>query len=441
MKKLYSLFLMALTAIAVNAQSVTLSADVAVEDDNGTALADGTTTFNAEIDGNTIKISDFPGISDLELYVLSDGEVGCNALGTWYSGTFNFAGLEYTKYYLYNNADYPAFEWSTYEGKQYITTQLITYNYDYVNIDIEVPEGFVPREIGDVLNASAVDTSYKYHDADMCGVWYDDHLEVSKIFGTATNINIYWDNQTGKVTTTIPQAWRSGYYEFNNEGYYYLRDFYQGTYHECNSDVYGKYLKLYIELATSTSTQLWVYIYFPDTENDDKETVESTIDMKTWTAYNSKYTDYNVPVTAQGTKYTIENFLDSDFTLEVKGDVESKGTITSNLPVDRLKKTFYIDDVKFTYMAEHSEADNEWVGDAMAVYFQLYSSSIGDWTWVTTYIYPNTLKDGVENITVDDSNAPIEVFNLNGVRMNSENLPAGLYIRRQGRNVSKVVIR
>jgi hypothetical protein len=51
------------------------------------------------------------------------------------------------------------------------------------------------------------------------------------------------------------------------------------------------------------------------------------------------------------------------------------------------------------------------------------------------------LKSGVEDITVDDSNAPVEVFNLNGVRMNSENLPAGLYIRRQGRNVSKVVIR
>jgi hypothetical protein len=186
---------------------------------------------------------------------------------------------------------------------------------------------------------------------------------------------------------------------------------------------------------------LWVYIYFPDTENDDKETVESTIDMKTWTAYNSKYTDYNVPVTAQGTKYTIENFLGSDFTLEVKGDVDSKGTITSNLPIDRLKKTFYIDDVKFTYMAEHSEADNEWVDDAIALYFQLYSSSIKDWTWVTTYIYPNSLKSGVEDITVDDSNAPVEVFNLNGVRMNSENLPAGLYIRRQGRNVSKVVIR
>ncbi len=46
---------------------------------------------------------------------------------------------------------------------------------------------------------------------------------------------------------------------------------------------------------------------------------------------------------------------------------------------------------------------------------------------------------GVEDITVDDPNAPVEYFNLQGMRV--ENPGTGVYIRRQGENVSKVIIK
>lgn len=46
---------------------------------------------------------------------------------------------------------------------------------------------------------------------------------------------------------------------------------------------------------------------------------------------------------------------------------------------------------------------------------------------------------GVEGVTVADENAPVEFFNLQGIRV--ENPENGLYIRRQGNSVSKVVIR
>ena len=46
---------------------------------------------------------------------------------------------------------------------------------------------------------------------------------------------------------------------------------------------------------------------------------------------------------------------------------------------------------------------------------------------------------GISSIVVDDANAPVEFFNLQGVRV-SDPTP-GLYIRRQGNNVSKVIIR
>jgi hypothetical protein len=38
-----------------------------------------------------------------------------------------------------------------------------------------------------------------------------------------------------------------------------------------------------------------------------------------------------------------------------------------------------------------------------------------------------------------DASLPIEYFNLNGVRVNSENLTPGIYIRRQGSNVTKLI--
>ena len=49
----------------------------------------------------------------------------------------------------------------------------------------------------------------------------------------------------------------------------------------------------------------------------------------------------------------------------------------------------------------------------------------------------------VENIHADelDANAPVEYFNLNGVAVDGNNLPAGLYITRQGKTVNKVVVK
>lgn len=47
---------------------------------------------------------------------------------------------------------------------------------------------------------------------------------------------------------------------------------------------------------------------------------------------------------------------------------------------------------------------------------------------------------GVNDIVVDNSNAPVEYFNLNGVRVNGELVP-GLYITRQGNTVNKVIVK
>ncbi len=53
--------------------------------------------------------------------------------------------------------------------------------------------------------------------------------------------------------------------------------------------------------------------------------------------------------------------------------------------------------------------------------------------------YEGGIHGGVADVTVDDSNAPVEYYNLQGVRV--DNPANGLYIRRQGNNVTKVIVK
>jgi len=54
------------------------------------------------------------------------------------------------------------------------------------------------------------------------------------------------------------------------------------------------------------------------------------------------------------------------------------------------------------------------------------------------YFITPTESDGIEEVNVDNTNAPVEYFNLQGVRVaNPEN---GIFVRRQGTEVSKVAL-
>lgn len=54
------------------------------------------------------------------------------------------------------------------------------------------------------------------------------------------------------------------------------------------------------------------------------------------------------------------------------------------------------------------------------------------------FITPGAGQNAIENVNIDNTNAPVEYFNLQGVRVaNPEN---GVFVRRQGTEVSKVVL-
>ena len=56
------------------------------------------------------------------------------------------------------------------------------------------------------------------------------------------------------------------------------------------------------------------------------------------------------------------------------------------------------------------------------------------------YLAPVSDASGVADIETEDADAPVQYFNLQGIECAGE-LPAGIYIRRCGNNVSKVVVK
>jgi len=60
---------------------------------------------------------------------------------------------------------------------------------------------------------------------------------------------------------------------------------------------------------------------------------------------------------------------------------------------------------------------------------------------VWQYFNIDSNLSGIEDIEADGSDAPVEYFNLNGVRVNGEALTPGIYIKRQGGKASKVLVK
>ncbi len=63
------------------------------------------------------------------------------------------------------------------------------------------------------------------------------------------------------------------------------------------------------------------------------------------------------------------------------------------------------------------------------------------WSGIPIKVTFTSATSGITNITVDNSNAPVEYYNLQGVRVNADNLTPGIYVRRQGSQVSKVLVK
>ena len=70
------------------------------------------------------------------------------------------------------------------------------------------------------------------------------------------------------------------------------------------------------------------------------------------------------------------------------------------------------------------------------------SNHSGKWQGFTHFQLvkkPKDIGSGISSAVVEDVNAPVEYFDLNGIRVNADNLKKGIYIKRQGNKVTKII--
>ena len=73
-------------------------------------------------------------------------------------------------------------------------------------------------------------------------------------------------------------------------------------------------------------------------------------------------------------------------------------------------------------------------GTKLTIWFNVFAQGLA------CYQY-NSDQTGIEDIMTDDADSDIEYYTIQGIRVHSDNLTPGLYIRRQGNKATKVLIR
>lgn len=65
----------------------------------------------------------------------------------------------------------------------------------------------------------------------------------------------------------------------------------------------------------------------------------------------------------------------------------------------------------------------------------------GHSSFVTKAPASQSFATGISAVSADDVDAPVEYFNLQGIRVNGDNLTPGIYIRRQGKTTEKIIVK
>lgn len=115
--------------------------------------------------------------------------------------------------------------------------------------------------------------------------------------------------------------------------------------------------------------------------------------------------------------------------------------IISNVTIVENNKAYYAVDDENNELRLFGNDDlvSQYAGDGkkysvLGVFNNIYRGAV--------QIEPTSVvaTSGIDNIEAAD-NAPVEYYNLQGIKMASDNLPAGLYITKQGNKVAKVIVK
>lgn len=157
---------------------------------------------------------------------------------------------------------------------------------------------------------------------------------------------------------------------------------------------------------------------------------------------------YNIYVEQKGDKIVIDNMFNFGFSAHPEFTVDAQAkTLSATRPVlyqgsDGTITMLGVDDEGYTtdeVLFSQNASTDAFIFQAAAV--ALTDGSQYQPAYLPMFRIPFNpyAGAGVQGVAVDNANAPVEYFNLQGVRVaNPEN---GLYIRRQGNKVEKIIIR
>lgn len=95
-------------------------------------------------------------------------------------------------------------------------------------------------------------------------------------------------------------------------------------------------------------------------------------------------------------------------------------------------------------IAANGEATITNVAKAKVIQWSVQYNSYGAYSEITNVlpVLYKKVSSSVSAVEADNANQPVEIYNLQGVRLSSsDNLPAGVYVRRQGSEVTKILVK
>ena len=172
---------------------------------------------------------------------------------------------------------------------------------------------------------------------------------------------------------------------------------------------------------------------------DDKEQtiVHAISDGKKVTIYNAFRSGWDNPITVDIDDATKKASI-KDQNITIGGVAAALTTETHEAAIEGL-----IRDVSWDVDKRDDNPNSVLDFGTIIAHDKASAKDLFKYESVRFYCKENVAVDnaGVADIVIDDENAPVEFYNLNGVRVNSDNLVPGLYIRRQGAKASKIIVR
>lgn len=182
----------------------------------------------------------------------------------------------------------------------------------------------------------------------------------------------------------------------------------------------------------------------------------------TWDPRDADQLTVRLSASDPNTKWGLSGAQPDWTTYSMDGVAESDGTYTAKIHLDKLYSSFTIHKEDWSAEYCYHDDENPLNGYGTYVFTRGYPNcpkSIltkplenvdieAKWnpadknTLLVTLSNPDEsgIKEIVKENVLDDNTLPVEYYRLDGIRVNSDNLAPGLYIRRQGIKRSKVLI-